>query len=188
MIKKENLNEFTEKLLNYLRNEINDNMMWKSFFSKMKVIQKKDNFILIFIPLEKEENLLQFKGIYKEIFENSIKIVFGEKINYELTIKNTIKEKQIEEKVINQISLFNNYSGHQKSNFFSLNNYNSQMNYENFLVTNFNDEVFNLVNKLDQNFLNLKTIYIYGQSGLGKTHLLHSIGIHFWKTKKTVFI
>ncbi|UWV79037.1 hypothetical protein NWE59_03325 [Mycoplasmopsis felis] len=118
MIKKENLNEFTEKLLNYLRNEINDNMMWKSFFSKMKVIQKKDNFILIFIPLEKEENLLQFKGIYKEIFENSIKIVFGEKINYELTIKNTIKEKQIEEKVINQISLFNNYSGHQKSNFF----------------------------------------------------------------------
>ncbi|UWV79038.1 DnaA/Hda family protein [Mycoplasmopsis felis] len=62
------------------------------------------------------------------------------------------------------------------------------MNYENFLVTNFNDEVFNLVNKLDQNFLNLKTIYIYGQSGLGKTHLLHSIGIHFWKTKKTVFI
>lgn len=53
------------------------------------------------------------------------------------------------------------------------------MNYENFLVTNFNDEVFNLVNKLDQNFLNLKTIYIYGQSGLGKTHLLHSIGIHF---------
>ncbi|WP_322958389.1 DnaA/Hda family protein [Mycoplasmopsis felis] len=187
MIKKENLNEFTEKLLNYLRNEINDNMMWKSFFSKMKVIQKKDNFILIFIPLEKEENLLQFKGIYKEIFENSIKIVFGEKINYELTIKNTIKEKQIEEKVINQISLFNNYSGHQKSNFFSLNNYNSQMNYENFLVTNFNDEVFNLVNKLDQNFLNLKTIYIYGQSGLGKTHLLHSIGNSFLKNKKNGF-
>lgn len=27
MIKKGNLNEFTEKLLNYLRNEINDNMM-----------------------------------------------------------------------------------------------------------------------------------------------------------------
>lgn len=27
MIKKENLNEFTEKLLNYLRNEISDNMM-----------------------------------------------------------------------------------------------------------------------------------------------------------------
>ncbi len=60
--------------------------------------------------------------------------------------------------------------------------------FENFLIGSSNEIAFEASLKVSQNISHYNPLYIYGGVGLGKTHLLNSIGYEMSKNKKVMFI
>ena len=60
--------------------------------------------------------------------------------------------------------------------------------FENFLTGSSNKIAFEASLKVSENFSYYNPLYIYGGVGLGKTHLLNSIGHQMSKNKKVMFI
>ena len=60
--------------------------------------------------------------------------------------------------------------------------------FENFLIGSSNKIAFEASLKVSENISHYNPLYIYGGVGLGKTHLLNSIGHEMNKNKKVMFI
>ena len=60
--------------------------------------------------------------------------------------------------------------------------------FENFLIGSSNKIAFEASLKVSENISHYNPLYIYGGVGLGKTHLLNSIGYEMSKNKKVMFI
>ncbi|WP_435129504.1 helix-turn-helix domain-containing protein [Mycoplasma sp. 6243] len=175
------LDSLTEQLKSYLRNEITDNVIWKSFFFKMKIIDFSRNILVIYIPLEQEQSLLGLNGFYKEIFDKAIKEIFGTQVFYKLTIKNKTeyqKETEEEQRKINSKVITKEEKKKLSNNFVR------NQTFDNYLKDGFNEEVVEICQNLINNPFGLNTLYIFGSSGIGKTHLLHAIGNEFVKAGK----
>ena len=150
----------TSLLIEYLEAVIVDEMILNSFIRNIKVINFNQNNIYLEIPNQTNINFLRknylnlLKQGINEIFEAKLKIIFkipGENENYEL----------LEKKLKNNIS-----------KKFSFNNY---------IVSEFNQDVVKIAKELYKNPGKFSPFYVSSKSGLGKTHLLHSIGNDFIK-------
>ena len=60
--------------------------------------------------------------------------------------------------------------------------------FENFLIGSSNKIAFEASLKVSENISHYNPLYIYGGVGLGKSHLLNSIGYEMSKNKKVMFI
>ncbi|TDV24397.1 chromosomal replication initiator protein [Mycoplasmopsis mustelae] len=181
------LTSLTEQLKDYLRLEIIDEIIWRTFFLKMNIIDLKDNIATIYFPLEQESTLtlLQHQEL-KEPLEKAIKEILGEKIIYKLTIKNKdLYQKEIkeEEKKINS----KNITKDEKKRL--INNYKPDYTFENYMKDGFNKDIVEFCESLINKENNIFRVYISGSSGIGKTHLLNAIGNSFKnKGKKGLYI
>ena len=75
-----------------------------------------------------------------------------------------------------------------KDFFFQYNRIDPNKNFDNFILGSSNKLAFEASKKVSENTSHYNPLYIYGGVGMGKTHLLNSIGLTLKDTSKVMFI
>jgi chromosomal replication initiator protein len=88
---------------------------------------------------------------------------------------------------LNQINKTQNIS-FIKDSYLQYSRIDPNKRFENFLIGSSNKIAFEASLKVSENITHYNPLYIYGGVGLGKTHLLNSIGHEMCKNKKVMFI
>ena len=107
----------------------------------------------------------------------------------EISIADNDKEdiNDNDKNIINSSSSNNNVS-FIKDFFFQYNRIDPNKNFENFILGSSNKLAFEASKKVSENISHYNPLYIYGGVGMGKTHLLNSIGLELKKNNKVMFI
>ena len=82
----------------------------------------------------------------------------------------------------------NNKIASIEDSVLNYNRFNSNNNFENFIVGESNELAFTAAKKICSQSSHYNPLFIYSSVGMGKTHLLNAIGLEISNTKKVMFI
>ena len=183
------INLKTEKLnWSLIQDEMKNKLgleIYESWLKKISFIDEFNNYILLSVPTRfirdwitsryLDQILLTVKNYKKEIIRIEFKIVEqdikNDKVNnddYELTDKK-------------KVSFI-------KDSYLQYNRIDPNRSFDNFITGNSNKLAYEASLKVSENISHYNPLYIYGGVGLGKTHLLNSIGLELKKNNKVMFI
>jgi chromosomal replication initiator protein len=152
-----------DRVLERLQTKINDRHIFDSFFADTYIHAIDANEIKVVVNSGLASNLLSTKYMdvlamtVAEVTQTNFKLVFLQKGELEKNIK--LNEK--------------------KPSFFASSFVNRKYTFDNFVVGTSNREAHQAAVLIASNpgkLFNYNPLFIYSQSGLGKTHLLHAIG------------
>ena len=159
--------------------------IYESWLKKISFIDEFNNYILLSVPTRfirdwitsryLDQILLSVRNYKKEIIRIEFKIVEYDTKNdkvqnddYELTDKKNIS--------------------FIKDSYLQYNRIDPNRSFDNFITGNSNKLAYEASLKVSENISHYNPLYIYGGVGLGKTHLLNSIGLELKKNNKVMFI
>ena len=159
--------------------------IYESWLKKISFIDEFNNYILLSVPTRfirdwitsryLDQILLTVKNYKKEITRIEFKIIEqdtkNDKVNnddYELTSKKNVS--------------------FIKDSYLQYNRIDPNRSFINFITGNSNKLAYEASIKVSENISHYNPLYIYGGVGLGKTHLLNSIGLELKKNNKVMFI
>ena len=173
-----NLENVWKSFLNKIKNQISD-IAFDMWFSETKLINLKENVATILVPYHVHKKNLSEN--YNDIIEDTFTEITGSifKFNY-----------VIEEEIENNLSeTFEEIGIPSNESFIS--NLDSKYTFENFMIGPSNKfAATSALAVAEQPGKMYNPLFIYGSSGLGKTHLMHSIGNYIAKNsnKKVLYI
>ena len=142
---------------------------FRTWFKDIKLINCYNNKLTIQVPMETHRNIL--RDTYHNLIEDTLYSITKE--NYEL---NFITEAE------NVDALSQNINELDDDDEIYQTNLNKNLNFDNFIVGNSNKLAYSAAIQVAQNPGKLHNpLFIYGKSGLGKTHLMHAIGNYITK-------
>ena len=103
-------------------------------------------------------------------------------------VDNNTDEKSYENKNEKKVVSSNNNVSFIKDFFFQYNRIDPNKNFDNFIIGSSNKIAFEASKKVSEKTSHYNPLYIYGGVGMGKTHLLNSIGLSLKDTQKVMFI
>ena len=103
-------------------------------------------------------------------------------------VDNYTDEKNDENKNEKKVVSPNNNVSFIKDFFFQYNRIDPNKNFDNFIIGSSNKIAFEASKKVSEKTSHYNPLYIYGGVGMGKTHLLNSIGLSLKDTQKVMFI
>ena len=189
----QNLNILTEKKIDWkavqstMRQKLGQDI-FDSWLKKIELIEEFNNYVLISVSTRfirdwiTSRYLDQILQIIKEHKKNIIRIEFVIEDNNE---KSKSFENNLEEK--SESALKNNVS-FIKESFFQYNRIDPNKNFDNFITGPTNKLAFEASKKVSQDISHYNPLYLYGGVGMGKTHLLNSIGLSLKEKNKVMFI
>ncbi len=152
-----------DRVLEKLQSKINDRHIFDSFFSDSFIHSIDNDQMKITVNSGLASNLLSTKYYdlilqsVTDITQTDFKLSFAQKSEFDKSIKNQEK----------------------KASFFANSFVNRKFTFDNFVVGTSNREAYQaslLIASNPGKLFNYNPLFIYSQSGLGKTHLLHAIG------------
>jgi len=154
--------EIWSNALTKLKEEINDNAVLSSFFYGTKIVSISDNTITVSAPSSFAVSILNNR--YLELIRDVLNNITQSNYDCEIIDSNSLKEEIEITRAAPAPSVF-------------ISNLNPKFTFETFVVGPSNHESYVAATATATdpgNFYN--PLFIYGRSGLGKTHLLHAIG------------
>ncbi len=159
--------------------------VYESWIKKIDLHEEFNNYILLTVPTRfirdwitsryLDQILQTIKKHKKQIIRIEFKIIEKKDNNSEkLNDFNQINETR-------KVSFI-------KDSYLQYSRIDPNKRFENFLIGTSNKIAFEASLKVSQNISHYNPLYIYGGVGLGKTHLLNSIGYEMSKNKKVMFI
>ncbi|MCU4706733.1 DnaA ATPase domain-containing protein [Mycoplasma sp. CSL7503-lung] len=178
------LSNYTEQVKNFMKEQINDNMIWKTFIKNLSVTSYDQNIVKIYIPNVNEIILKGHQKNFDDLYQKCIIKIFGNQAKYELThvSKSEETKKLIKQKIENSIK--ENIAAKTEKNQL-LNNFQTSYTFDNYLKLDFNKEAVDICKSIINDNNGFYILYISGSSGLGKSHLLHALGNEFKKNNKS---
>ena len=159
--------------------------VYESWLKKISFIEEFNNYILLSVPTRfirdwiTSRYLDQILQIIKNYKKDVLRIEF--KIfepDYAGKSKETFKDES---------SLKENVSFIQDS-YLQYNRIDANKRFDNFITGSSNKLAYEASLKVSENISHYNPLYIYGGVGMGKTHLLNSIGFELKKNSKVMFI
>jgi len=159
--------------------------VYESWIKKINLVEEFNNYILLSVPTRfirdwitsryLDQILQNIKKHKKEIVRIEFKIIENrdEKSEMSSDLSKTIKDEKI---------------SFIRDTHLQYTRIDPNKRFENFLTGSSNKIAFEASLKVSENFSYYNPLYIYGGVGLGKTHLLNSIGHEMNKNKKVMFI
>ena len=158
--------------------------IYESWLKKIKFLEEFNNYILLSVPTRfirdwiTSRYLDQILQIIKSYKKNLIRIEF--KIVETKNEDQNFDRAYLEEKKENVSFL--------KDSYLQYNRIDPNKRFENFITGSSNKLAFEASIKVKENISHYNPFYIYGGVGMGKTHLLNSIGLELKKNNKVMFI
>ncbi|SJZ56618.1 chromosomal replication initiator protein DnaA [Mycoplasmopsis verecunda] len=173
------LNVLNDVFIEYMKNEIQDNMLFKAFFKNLRIMSFENNEVIIFFP-KVYPDLYNFKKYYNDTFTKAVNEVFGEGVSFKVIDKDYLEASKTAEKAIKKADTFV-----KKTNSSSI---NSQYTFDNYVESKFNKEALNICKAIADGDYTFNVLFISGNSGLGKTHLLKALENDFIEKGKKVYL
>ena len=159
--------------------------VYDSWIKKIGLFEEFNNYVLLAVPTRfirdwitsryLDQILQTIKKHKKEIIRIEFKIIE----NKDNTFTNSNNKNKISD--VENISFI-------KDSYLQYNRIDPNKRFENFLIGSSNKIAFEASLKVSDNISYYNPLYVYGGVGLGKTHLLNSIGHEMNKNKKVMFI
>ncbi len=178
--------------LNSIKNELNP-LSFETWFQSTELYEYKDGICKIIVPMAIYKKHLTTK--YYDLIVNTLNQVVGEIVDIQFYTKEELEEQE-EIKQENQYSNYhNNINENSDNNNFETDHFVSNLNknytFDNFIVGNTNKFAQAAALEVAENPGALyNPLFIYGNSGLGKTHLMHAIGNYITEhsNKKVLYV
>ena len=187
---KKNINNFSSEGFEWkqVQNEMKNKLgleVYESWLKKISFVEEFNNYLLLSVPTRfirdwitsrYLDQILQIIKVFKkDIIRIEFKIV--EKAQ-DITLKeNNIKENNTNEKI-----------SFIKDSYLQYNRIDPNKRFDNFITGSSNKLAYEASLKVSENISHYNPLYIYGGVGMGKTHLLNSIGLELKKNNKVMFI
>ena len=162
--------------------------IFDSWLKKMELIQEFNNYVMISVSTRfirdwiTSRYLDQILQIIKEFKKSIIRIEF---VIEDKNQKSKSFDHKLEEN--NKNSIKDNVS-FIKESFLQYNRIDPNKNFNNFVTGPTNKLAFEASKKVSQDISYYNPLYLYGGVGMGKTHLLNSIGLSLKEQNKVMFI
>ena len=188
--KNKNLNKLKPDKLDWIliQNEMKNKLgleIYESWLKKISFIDEFNNYILLSVPTRfirdwitsryLDQILQTVRNYKKEIIRIEFKIIEQDDKND----KTNIDDYNLESK--ENVSFI-------KESYLQYNRIDPNRRFDNFITSTSNKLAFEASLKVSENISHYNPLYIYGGVGLGKTHLLNSIGLELKKNNKVMFI
>lgn len=156
-----------EQLWNNFLTKIKDNlnsMSYDTWFSETKLYELSNNTAKVIVPMNVHKKHL--KENYNDLIEETFTSVIGSNYHFEY---------YTEDEIVQNVEIPVEQERYNGPNLET--NLNSQYTFDNFIVGNSNKfaKATSLAVAEKPGFM-YNPLFIYGNSGLGKTHLMHAIG------------
>ena len=184
-LNKSSLNKLDWQLIqNEMKKKLGSEV-YESWLKKIDFIEEFNNYILISVPTRFIRDWITSR--YLDQILQIVKIFKKDLIRIEFKIvENNIN---LENQKNNDISLKKNENvSFLKDSFLQYNRVDHNKRFENFVTGSSNKLAYEASLKVSENLSQYNPLYIYGGVGMGKTHLLNSIGFELKKRKKVMFI
>ncbi len=159
-----------EKFLNEIQKRVNS-MVYAAWFSKTSLLDLKDKKALILVPHQIYKKHLS--DSYLDLITNVLNDIVGDIDDVEFILEEELKN-QVEEQakpIEETIAKVTSPKFHHESNL------KPEYTFDTFIVGESNEEAHYAALKVAESpGLIYNPLFIYGNSGLGKTHLMHAIG------------
>jgi len=159
--------------------------IYESWLKKIDFVEEFNNYILLSVPTRfirdwitsryLDQILQTVKNYKKEIIRIEFKIIEQNKQNNNTTDTFEILESK------ENVSFI-------KDSYLQYNRIDPNKRFENFITGPSNKLAYEASIKVTENISNYNPLYVYGGVGMGKTHLLNSIGLELKKNNKVMFI
>ena len=167
-----NVDVLWNNFLSQIKSELTS-LAFDTWFNDTKLHKLENGKAIIIVPMQIHKKHLADK--YSDIIKEKLNETTGTNFELEFILESEIEEEK-EKDVINNIvndTIENN--GVPPNPFQS--NLKSKYSFENFIVGNSNKFAHAAALSVAENPGNMyNPLFIYGNSGLGKTHLMHAIG------------
>ena len=168
---KENWNEIKETI----RREYNlSSISYDTWISPLNLYKVENNTVIILIPSDKEHALNYITSKYKSYFQVTISELFDDLYDISFILESDAdKDKDIFEEVSKPVSIVMDSIHYENANL------NPKYKFDTFVVGSNNKFAHSASLAVAESpGKAYNPLYLYGGAGLGKTHLMHSIG-HF---------
>ena len=185
-----NLNTLNSNKLDWtlIQNEMKNKLgldVYESWLKKINFVEEFNNYLLLSVPTRfirdwiTSRYLDQILQSVKNHKKGIIRIEF--KISEQSISNNQDKEKIYKKENQENISFI-------KDSHLQYNRIDPNKKFENFITGSSNKLAYEASLKVSENISTYNPLYIYGGVGMGKTHLLNSIGFELKKNNKVMFI
>ncbi len=191
-------NTFTENKLSNLKSEkldweivradIRNKLgmdVYESWVKKIVFVEEFHNYVLLSVPTRFIRDWITSR--YLDQILQSLKNHRKEIIRIEFKIDSQNLKNQKKEENFDQIKKSENIS-FIKESYLQYNRIDPNKTFENFITGSSNKLAYEASLKVSENVSNYNPLYIYGGVGMGKTHLLNSIGFELKKNNTVMFI
>ena len=159
--------------------------IYESWLKKINFEEEINNYVLLSVPTRfirdwiTSRYLDQILKIIKDHKKDIIRIEFKivEKNNDNISNNQNISPLESKENV-----------SFIKDSYLQYNRIDPNKKFENFITGSSNNLAYQASVKVSENISHYNPLYIYGGVGMGKTHLLNSIGLELKKDNKVMFI
>ena len=157
--------------------------IYESWLKKINFVEEFNNYIILSVPTRfirdwiTSRYLDQILKVIKDYKKSVIRIEF------KIVERNLSKS----EDNLRDLSLKENVS-FIKDSYLQYNRIDQNKKFENFVTGSSNKLAYEASVKVSENVSHYNPLYIYGGVGMGKTHLLNSIGIELKNENKVLFI
>jgi chromosomal replication initiator protein len=185
-----NINNFASEELDWqqIQSEMKNKLgleIYESWLKKISFIEEHNNYLLLSVPTRfirdwitsrYLDQILKIIKLYKkDIIRIEFKII-DQKVDKELKDSTNIENTQNE-----NVSFI-------KDSYLQYNRIDPNKRFDNFITGSSNKLAYEASLKVTETVSHYNPLYIYGGVGMGKTHLLNSIGFEMKKKNKVMFI
>ncbi len=168
------LTQTWDRALKKIDEQLGEKQVFDSFFSDSYIYDIKNNTIVVIVSSKLASTIIKAK--YYDLVVGVVAEITGSNYGFEFVQESDLKSKEVEPSVLATPA---QRSGQE---YFASAKLNSELTFDNFVVGSFNREAAHaatiIASKPGKMF---NPLFIYSESGLGKTHLMNAIGNHILK-------
>ena len=155
------------------------NINLKKEYNHYVILSTPTRFMRDWVVSRYVDKILDILKVYKKSIER-IEFIIDEK-------SQKINQDKFQTYYPTNINTNNNVTSIENS-LLNYNRLDPKKNFENFIVGESNNLAFTAAKKVCDKKLNYNPLFIYGGGGMGKTHLLNSIGLKMKENSNIMFI